>query len=848
MIFKKMITGIILFSSLMMAQKAPLWQKDLGEPIKEYNFINSEKYLFFTSGEYVWCNDVETGKEIWQMEVPDFEKEGISYLLGELFLTNSDNKLQAYDALSGKMLWEKSYDDIDQSDYKMIEFIKNNAVFDYGDYELGIDLNNGNELFRMEIEYWGKLVELGSFNYSVLSQQDKMFVMEDEKAVLIDVKNGKRVFEKEGYDINTDLIENKLPWLYQSPGNEYLLTILDKGAAVIDVRNNKELARSEFSIDGDINVLLPTAQGCAVMGEEKFVHFNFKNGEINEFMFPIDEIRTMHAYRTSDKDILIVSMEDQIASIDLIGGKVLWMSKKEDPEFEGYAHRYLKNDGKNIILTYVRGTLFSEENGTYVYIMSIDGVSGKVNYKIPVLLSQAVMTDFTRALSKTIVGAFSAFVTAASMGVGADASGQAMDMVNDMMGYSNIGFEYQNFDYGDGNIVFFSGGSNVNYMNYPMWDPSTRKEPGEGFVSVNYKTGQVNYKTYFPISAEMDGRKVENQAPLNIQNNIAYKAGNEKVIAFNLDSGKKIWETKIPDKHIREITEINDMVYVRYGVQVIDVKLKEKQVELHGQFSEDPFGFIGIDKESGKILWDSQCLSDPMLLTPEFTIDRYFDDQSNVMYFADMENLYSLKMGKDGGKFAWKMNFEDSGMGEFDYGESFAITEKWIGSVPRSRSTSTYLGGGWVMTTKSTSGGYNDEAVSDFIDDAADADLSTTYRSWGNIWGVSAKKCLRVLYGKDKIVIFGPDKMALVDALSGKIEWKKEWDFDKENVQYIPQILNGNIVYCMDENLVLVDLNTGKEIYQAEIDDKSKFFTSPDKKKLFNLYDEKIAGFSLGSK
>ncbi len=844
-----LIIVVCLFCGAALAQKAPLWEKDLGEPIKEYNFINEGKYIFFTSNEYVWCHNSTTGEEVWSKEIPGFEDKGINFLLGEMYLTNSDNKLQAYDALTGKLLWEKEYNDIDQGDYRSMEFIKNNAVFRYDENEIGIDLNNGNELFRMEIDYWGELVDLGTFNYSVLENQNKMFVLEDsEKAVLFDVTTGKRLFESDGFDINKDLIKAKLPWMYKSPGNDFLLCVLEDGAVVVDVRNNKEMARREFSVDGDINALLPTSDGCAVMGDKKFVHFNFKTGEIKEFEFPVDDLRTLHAYKTGNKDLLIVSMADKLASIDLAGGTVLWVTKEDDSDFEGYAHRYLKTDGNNIVLTYVRATMFAEDNGTYIFLMSIDGITGKVNYKVPVIVCKGALMGFQRTLAKGITSLMSAFVTVASGGVGADAGNQMTDMVNSMMGYDNIGFEYQSINYGNNNFIFYGGGSNTNKTYQPMWNPATREEPGEGFVSVNYKTGKINYQTYFPISSDMNEQEIANLPPLAIYKNIAYIAGDQRVIKFNFDTGEKVWEVSVPDKFIREVTPIDDILYLKYGVQIFDVNLKEDDVELKGRVKEDPYGFIAVEEPSGKILWQKETTSDPVLLTPQFSIANYYDSRTKLLYFADLENLYALRMGKDGGSYAWQVNFEKEGIGEFDFEESYAIVEKWLGTVPHTSSTSTYIGGGWAIKTTSTTGGYDKEAVSEFLDEAAGADMTSTYTSWGSYWGVSAKKCLRVLYGSDKIVVFGPDKIGLINSIDGKIDWTKEWDYDNKAVHYIPKILNGNIVYAMDEKLTLIDLKTGKEAYSAEISDKSKFFEAPDNTNIFTLYDEEIAGFPVSTK
>ncbi|MBZ0199177.1 MAG: PQQ-binding-like beta-propeller repeat protein [Ignavibacteriaceae bacterium] len=840
---------VFLLSSMAFGQKVPLWEKDLGEPIKDHNFINDGKYIFFTSNEYIWCYNASTGEEIWNKGIPDFEEKGISLLLGEMYLTNSDNKLQAYDAVTGKLLWEQEYKGIDQEDYRSMEFIKNNAVLRYDDNEVGIDLNNGNELFRMEVDYWGELVDLGTFNYVVLDKQNKMFVLEDsEKAVLFDITNGNRVFEAKDFDINSDLIKEKLPWFYKTAAGDFLLCVLDDGAVVVDVKNNKELARREFSIDGDINVLLPTAEGCAVMGSDKFVHFNFKTGEVKEFEFSVDDLRTLHTCKAGDKDLLIISMEDKIASIDLAGGKVLWVTKEDDPDFDGYAHRYLATDGNNIILTYVKATVFSADYGTYLYLMSIDGITGKVNYKIPAIAWKGALANFQRNIAKGITGLVSALANVATVGAASDATSNVTEVINNLMGYDNIGFEYQSFKYGKDNYIFYIGGSNSNSTSQPFWNPATREEPGEGFVSINYKTGKVNYQSYFPIAEDLNNLEIANLPPLSIDKNLAYAAGEERVVKFNLDTGEKFWELSVPDKFIRETTVIDDILYLKYGLQIFDVYLKEDEVEVKKNKDEDPYGFVAVDDATGKILWEKETTTDPVLLTPKFSINNYYSPESKLLFFADLENLYALKMGRDGGNYAWQINFDDAGIGEFDYEETYAIIEKLIGSVPRTSSTSTYIGGGWSWKTTRTTGGYSADAVSKFFDDASGADLFSTYESWGNYWGVSAKKCLRVLFGSDKIVVFGPEKIGLINSADGKIDWTKEWDFDNREVHYVPQVINSSIVYAMDGKLTLIDLLTGEEAYTTKISDKSKFFESPSKSNIFTLDDEEIAGYPLTTK
>jgi len=694
------------------------------------------------------------------------------------------------------------------------EFIENNAMFRYGEIELGVDLNNGTELYRMEIEYWGDLVDKGTFNYSVLYKQHKMLVMEDsEIASLFNIKTGEKLLSLEDYEINTDLIENGLPWLYKGADHKYLLFVLDNGAAVIDVVNNKEIMRKEFDIDGDINVLLPTAYGCAVMGDEKFVHFNFETGEINELNFPIDEMRTMYSYNADGKNILIFSMGDQMAGVDLVEGKLLWQSAEDDPMFEGYAHRYLLIDGSNVVLVYNRSRLISSDSGTYLYLMSINGITGKVNYKTPGLLSGMVWSDFQRSLTSVITSAFSVFMDIGSMGNTADASGQAMNLVNDMLGYGYIGFDYETFEH-DGNIVFFSRSEK------DMMNPENRDSPGEGFAAINAKTGELEYRVLFEIADGLNQQEIEQLADLFIDGNDAYVAGEERLIKFDLSSGKKLWETGKESANITEFFLHDGVLHTKFGKQVYSVGLKENDVEVKETFDMDPYGFQAFDNADGKLLWKVSIEIDPGLFTPQFSMTSYYNQTNGNLYFADEKNVYALKMGKNGGAYSWKFNYVQNGLGEMEVEDSYAIKERLVGSKVRIHSYSTYIGGDWVSTTSWQTGGIDEEATFQFLEDAAGSELTTTYESWGNIWGVSAKRCLRVLYGTDVLLIVGQDGIAMIDADNGSASWVSKWDYDNDDVQYIPKIVGNNLIYCLDENLVLVDMSDGNFIWKAEESDK----------------------------
>ncbi|MGD8781058.1 MAG: PQQ-binding-like beta-propeller repeat protein [Ignavibacteria bacterium] len=828
----KSVLFFFLLISTAFAQEVPKWKVELNEPIKDYNFINEGKYLFFTNGGYAWCYDADSGNKIWDTEIENFVETGMHSLIGDLYLVGTEDNLQCYDVVSGQIKWKQSYTDIDQSDYTSFEFIENTAVIRYGEFEVGIDLKTGNELWRMKIDYWGELVEKGTFNYSVLDQQHKMMVLEDSGIMsLFDVKTGNKLFTSEGFDINKDLIESQNAWLYTAPRQTHLLFILKKGAVVIDVVNNKEIARKEFGIDGDISVLLPTTDGCAVMGEEKFVHFNFKTGKVDELNFPVDDIRTMSGFEINGKSVLMVSLDSKVASVDLESCKVLWETKDDDPKFDGYAHRYIKQEGEDIILTYNRTKTFGDDRGTHLYVTKINALTGKAAYKTEVLQSQVVITGLTRTLTNIIGGLTN--TVAGVLANGTASQQQAIDIFNSISGYQNIGFDYDTFEH-NGNLIILCRTASE------MWNPETDEEPGEGVVAVDPASGKIIYKDYFKIAAGM-ALTLNLLAPPLVNDNQLFIAGENKLIGFDLTGGKRLWTINQNVDLVPELAVIDDLLYVKYGKKVYDVNLDQNEIKVNKTIDKDPFGFHAVDPATGKIYWSISTETDAGLVTPQFSIINCYNPADNRLYFADEQNVYALKMGKAGGKLDWRLNLNDSDIGEMEYENVYAVKEKWLGS--RRKTTITY-GSTWTTTTTSGTGLLGEKA-SEFLEDAENAEMWSTYTTYNNIWGATAKRCLRVLYGEDKLLAIGPNAISLIDAAKGEKIWISEWKYDQKDVGYIPAIIGDKILYCADEKLVLLDLAGGNKIWESKENKESKFFFSPDKKCFFSINEELISAYPL---
>ncbi len=94
---------------------------------------------------------------------------------------------------------------------------------------------------------------------------------------------------------------------------------------------------------------------------------------------------------------------------------------------------------------------------------------------------------------------------------------------------------------------------------------------------------------------------------------------------------------------------------------------------------EDPYGFKAFDSNTGKEYWELNAETMPGILNPKFSILNYYDGLKNRLYFSDEENIYALKLGKDGGNFDWIFNYDDNGFDEMEFEDSYSVNTKWIG-------------------------------------------------------------------------------------------------------------------------------------------------------------------------
>jgi len=805
---------VLCFSFMLTAQQIPKWSLELDSPIESYYFLDSGNQLFLQCGAYIYLYDAVSGQKKYQMEIDDYEPEGVHQISGNYYLVSADDKVKSYNALDGKLVWEKEYPDVEQKDFVNLFMIGEITVLRFGPFHIGVDLKTGNELWRLRYGYNQKLYEYGTWNWKVLKKQDKFVVLFYSEGIgLFDIKTGERVFIAENDEINTDLPEKGRRWSYLSKDERYLLLCLDKGLMVIDVANNQAIYNRKTSFDADKEVVFSTDKGCVILGEENTFFFDEENGKLTEVAVGADDFRTFKIMKAADKDYLFAGLKNAMLAIDLSEGKILWQSQKDDKDFVGYAHRYLKVDGNNLLLTYTNTSMAA--GGANVYLMSLNALTGKVNYRTTSLGNTPYgQADWARSIFGGVMKTLG---------------------VESTLGYENIGFDYVTLEH-DGTIVF--GTLSIN----SLCNPDTRESGGDGIAIINPKTGEILFKDYLRLSdysiTTGGAIRYADMMPF-IEGNTAYLVGNENLAAYDLKAKKRLWVNKGTIKAIpREGMVVDNVLYVKMGERKFTISLAPPvtffdglAMKVDNKWNETPYGFAAYDCSSGNLLWRIETETDPSFLTPNFSLKNNYDPLKKLLYFGDEENIYALQMKNNGGKFDFVINLKKNDLGKMPYQKTYAIDEWPIGSIGYGAEYTYYTWGG--------------KEYSKYISATEQADASVEYYGLFTIWGAAAKKCLRVVYDQKSIFVMGTEGIGLINAGDGKLVWKHEWEYDQDNVQYMPHIIDGKLVYCVERKLTSVDLKTGATRWQSKETKRPIFVVSPNEKYIFTIDKEIIKGYEL---
>lgn len=785
----------ILFVGIVSAQTNKLtWKTELPEDVKKIQPVQNGRYLFLSADEHAWLYEIATGKKVWNVEVKDYTEKGLHQIVNDsIYLVSSDDSLFSFSIISDTLLWKRSYQGIEQDRFNGILQLDTLLVVSYGKFDLGISLLSGKELWRTPIVHQASLKEKGTVSSILIPKQEKLVVFtDDDECILLSSSTGKKLLTLPKSEPNGDLVEQHRAWYYL-PADQRTITIMfEKNLTVIDLDSNRVLVQQPLAVSEKYNVFVPTALGCAVIGEEKIVHVNTENKAAAQMMSDVDDLRNVAFVGTDSGLVMVVSHENRLTGLDLTSGKQLWQSAPKSPAAMGFIHRVVTADSNNIVVTYL-----DPNDDVKLYILSMNTLNGTVNYRTLVAHSDESLPD--RVLPIPAVGSVS-------------------EKSSVSFGYENAGFTYDvSAENGSVSILVHTSSE--------MIEPNTKNEGGEGLVLVDIESGKVTAKNYMKIADGLSFKGgLSALAPMKRLGNIILLPGEKKLVALDASTGTVKWmhiEQDLADSYVHEMVMIDTILYVRTGGYRPEFAFDEKKSKLTEKklWEDEGYSIIAVDTADGKIHWKKSFEEDPGRIFLDYSIAGFITDSGNI-FAADEKFLYSISASKKGA-VNWKFEFSDSGVGSMDYQSLYRSSTAWRGEDLLLPDSSKYS-----------------------------VDQKKVLRTSGALLDsmqTVVSKVLHADYSKvsDRLFVIGDDGIAAIDTEKGKRLWFHEWDYDEKTIAQRPIVLKDHLFYAVDGKASLISILTGKKLWSAEVDNAAQIYIMPDRSSVITIEKDEVNGYVI---
>ncbi|MHB1050791.1 MAG: outer membrane protein assembly factor BamB family protein [Bacteroidota bacterium] len=777
-------------------KSAPFWRYELPEDIQLIKPIVNGSFVFLQADEFAWVYETATGKKIWSAEVKKYDKDALHHLVYDsLYLVSSADTLLCYGILQNKLLWKKHFPGIEQDRYSGLATVDTVAVLSFRSIDLGINIETGKELWRTNIEYENGLVEKGTVNSIILPAAGKRIVFtSDDDVILYSLMTGKPLSTRKKSVPHSDLIEQKRQWYYIAKDESFAVMVLSKGVLALNLETGKELAFVPMDIDEQFNILVPTESGCVVVGSEKTIHIDAQSGKYSEFTVDADDIRKIVVAETDSGLVMVISMENAMAGINLQNRKTLWRTPEKFPAARGYIHRYIGADENSIIVTYL-----DRSDDVKLYVMSIDALTGAIKYR-----TLAAHSD--ESLPKRNLPLAVAPIPAA---------------VHDLsFGYDDPGFHYSaQSDDADLHLLIHTSAE--------MIEPNTDLDGGEGYTIVNAGTGKVTKKTYMKIGHDLSfkGGFTSLAAPLTY-GKLKILPGNKNLIAIDTTNASLKWmliEQDLFSSYVIDMALADSMLYVRTGGTKVEYVRDEKKdkVERNVVWEEDDYSLIAVNAGTGMVYWKKKLNDDPAPVFPSYSIAQYLLKNGDLLYATEKFLFAQFLQTKKADSLRWKFEFSDSGVGSYSYDELLQSSMLWSGER---------FGEGDECR-------YQTEEIVPF----------STKMIAGEKFVSGYSRILQVNYclNGNLLIAIGEDGIASIDPENGKKKWYYEWDYSADDVLYRPVFVNNHLFYVMNGKADLLNLNTGRIAASVKIDKESGIFIMPNGSSVIIVYKDELTGIRI---
>lgn len=718
------------------------WTVPLTDELESIRYPLGTDRILIGNGDMFWCYDATSGTQHWKSEIVDRERDGVNIVVvNDLFLVSSKkNTLQAYKASDGSKAWEITLEGIDQSDYENKTDPIGDLIFlRYKNVMVRINTKKGAEVYRSTVDL--NLREHGAAMIQECPLTHRVAMFTDGHTIdVYDDTQGKRL-SSVTYTPNSDLIEKRRNWRHLSSNQRYLSVVEEKQVLTLDLESGKELSKTAFDVDDDIQTITEDSAGCMLMGESALVFVSDSTGRHLAQPFSFASLKRKSTVKVGGKWTLWLSMKDGVKVIDQAAPSMMWSSTPGDKQFAGHLHGMDVGDDKvsasssRLLTTMVEQVDEGDHPGTYLWAVMIDPTKGTVAYR-------------------TLLGV-----------------------------YKSDEPWYDYYRQGD-KICFVLTSDDV------TWSPETWTSPGEGVVGIIESTGAVAYRTTVAVCAGQDedyGERVHERVA-----DVVYVAGNDRILAFEIATGKMRWQTPADFKgQPFALSMIGDLLYAKLGSQRYTVtytlgdqsmmayytsSARKDKLDLSKDWVSEPHGIVAIDPSNGTVVWNYSMEADPALAAGNFSVNGnklaysfQFDDavdaSKQFLYLCDLERVHAVTLGRSGGRDAWTTPLSDVGLGEIDLDDAFGY------DVDQERLT----------------------------------------------------QPVRMLVDNTSILVMGQQAIGRLDLRSGKPAWVHEWKYDREEVQYAPLYVDRGLVYGLHGHVKHVDLATGTVYWDHESGSATEF-------------------------
>ncbi|HIL11039.1 MAG TPA: hypothetical protein EYG11_20265, partial [Candidatus Latescibacteria bacterium] len=420
-----------------------------------------------------------------------------------------------------------------------------------------------------------------------------------------------------------------LPFFYDL-GDRFLVLAKD-GPVLLDAKTGEILLSIKGKYNKKAEPFVEAGKQVAFFFKDR-ISFVDLNAAKENFSIEgkIEETTSFELVESGGKNYVLFGFNKRLVAVDGDSGQKLWETAEES--FEGSV-RWVgpsADPGKVLIAT-LHADRFGGDAGTYIKLYGIDMASGTVTWE-QVIGRSALASGFVNK----------AFA----------------DRDNPRGGYDISVWFQDTYEEGDNRIFLIRG----------TWaiDPLTAERnetESQGFISVNTRTGKVNYLTRFEI-LHPRGKEGYSKVGVGVLRDMygAYPApiddgetiivaGHKSIAKFDKKSGKLLWHAQTPGLPTTMSVQ-GDVLLAKLGKLNTTTTLEKGGVKTKAQGFK-PYGFAAIDINSGKQIWaNTEFKIDPIEAMAAVVED-------GVLYGCDGEDLYAMSL-KDG-NFKWKFNIKKDG-------------------------------------------------------------------------------------------------------------------------------------------------------------------------------------------